>query len=202
MKIGFVLECSQDGPDAKIYPDILKSLCQLASVSKPRTLGKKNTLLIKGHINAKDLLADGCDYVFIIWDRKPGWGGNTNCEEDKQSILANLKLINADTTKVRLCCIDEMLESWLIADSRGFNAWTKTITTRQLKKLPDLKSKAEQSNAENRIRVFFRENYSAWNFNKFTDSIKIYRNLPELSRARKWNYSFDEYCTFIEEICQ
>lgn len=201
MKIGFVLECSLSGPDAIIYPDVFKKLCEKVDLLKPKTLVNKRELLSEGHIWVQEFVNQGCDYVFMIWDRKPGWGGKANCEEDKQTIIANLNIVDVPITKVRLCCIDEMLESWLIADSRGFNSWVTTITTRSLREFPDHKTEPEQTDPENRIRTYFRNNFPKWKFNKFIDCVKIYQQLPEFLRARRWNESFNEYCNFIEELC-
>jgi hypothetical protein len=201
MKIGFVLECSLNGPDATIYPDVLKKLCGEAYFLKPKTLGNKRELLSEGHIWVQEFLNQGCDYVFMIWDRKPGWGGNANCDEDKQTIMANLNLLNVPVAKVRLCCIDEMLESWLIADSRGINQLVEKLAhPHPTLPMADNKSNAEQADPCNKISRHFKQN-KLRGFTSFIHSKLIYEYLSDLVKARKWNVSFNEYCIFIEEIC-
>ena len=156
MKIGFVLECTLKGPDAIIYPSVFSKLCGTVELEKPITLTNKKILMDEGHNYVEELMKQGCDYVFVIWDRIPKWGGTGRCVEEKESFIVKLQQLNIDETRVKLCCIDEMLESWLIADERGFNNWVSTLTQRALPSF----SAPNQSDAENRIRNYFRENYS------------------------------------------
>ena len=48
---------------------------------------------------------NGCEYVFIIWDRMPKWGGSGRCADHIESLTANLRQAGVDLNKVRMCCI-------------------------------------------------------------------------------------------------
>jgi hypothetical protein len=109
--------------------------------------------------------------------------------------LKNLNNENIDVSKVRMCCIDEMLESWIIADGRGVTSYFQSLTTQKLTSFSDHKKVTEQNNAEDRIKK-----YNA-RYNKAVHNLSIVKQLPDFSRAAKWNPSFGEFVNYVNEIC-
>src|ERR1700736_6385447 len=118
MKIGFVLECTLNGPDSQIYPWVAQKICPHLEIAKPETLGNKENVIQDGPIVAQTLLEDGCDFVFIIWDRIPKWGTTGKCEDHIKSLQQGIEKLGIDEKKIILCCIDEMLESWMIVNGQ------------------------------------------------------------------------------------
>ena len=200
MKAGFILECQPKGPDADIYPYLAKQFCPGMEVEKPETLGNKNNVMNDGPLVAKTLLETGCDHVFIIWDRMPKWGGTGKCEDHISELEEGLTRLEVDKTKVVMCCISEMLESWLIADGRGVDNWLATKTDRKIKGFGDHTEK-EQTGPKDRIKKHLREHYGKWTYNDYQDNFAIVKHLPDFERAAKWNKSFGDFKGHVERIC-
>src|SRR5687768_13714354 len=120
MKAGFVFECQNQGSDEQVYTYIAKLLCTTLEILPENisSLGNKVAVINESAVDVKIMLDNGCDYVFIMWDRMPKWGGTGRCEDHIATLTAHLTTENIDMTKVIMCCIDDMLESWLIADGR------------------------------------------------------------------------------------
>lgn len=129
MKIGFIFECGPQGAD--------KSVCEyLASHLHPgvqlisRTLGNKPNLLAEAGKVAAKLLADGCRCVLIVWDLRPAWPDKKNkpCRHDeRQALLQALAQAGiAVTQPVYLVCIEQELESWVLADEKNISDFLST----------------------------------------------------------------------------
>jgi len=202
MKVGFILECRTGGPDAVIYKYVAEKLCAALEIEKPKTMVNKLRLINEGPIVAQTLFESGCDYVFIIWDRKPRWHDTLgNCNTDREALNLSLIALGVDITKVILCCIDEMLESWIIADSRGFMSWIRSKTHHALSEFGDHKTKAAQASPKERIKNYLRVNFNKWKYNDYEDNIEIVKMFPDFNRAANWNSSFKFFKESIEEIC-
>lgn len=195
MKIGFILECSPQGPDADIYPYVAKQLCASITIEKPITLINKQRVMQEGAVNAQLLLETGCDYVFIIWDRMPKWGGTGRCNEHIIELEAELSKTTVDRTKIFLCCIDEMLESWIVADGRGITAYFQNLTTHNIGTFADCKRPPEQMGAKERIARFNGR------YNDFTDNYKIVKCMPEFHKPAQRNKSFRYFKESVESVC-
>jgi len=167
---------------------------------KPETLKDKRTLLQEAPMIAEILLDSGCNKVFIIWDRKPRWGDGGNCETDRQTLIAELQRLNVTLDKVVLCCIDEMLESWLIADGDGVTNWIKSKTTHKIKPFVDHKAGNQQSPKE-KIGSYVKQNFPKVVYNDYVHNLEILQYLPNFKKAIKWNPSFGEFANAINEIC-
>jgi len=201
MRIGFVLECQTGGSDATVYKYVAERLCPTLSIEKPKTLVNKIGVFNEGPAVTQTLLETGCDFVFVIWDRKPRFGVLGNCETDIATFNLSLVQLNIDLQRVFVCCIDEMLESWLIIDGRGFDRWLQLKTNHPLADFGDHTSRAEQSDPKNRIRAFLRINYGAWKYNESEDNFEIVKHLPDFDRAARWNESFRFFKESVEAIC-
>lgn len=196
MKVGFVFECQPQGSDEQVYLYIAKKLCEKFEILPENisSLGDKKTVLQESAMDVKIMLENGCRFVFIIWDRMPKWGGTGRCQDHKTEIAKNLMTEKVDATKVILCCMDEMLESWLISDGRGVTDYFKTFS-RLSPVFPDHKTKAEQTAPKERIKKYNGR------YNESVDNIGIVKALPDFSRIEKRNDSFAEFSKAVKEIC-
>ena len=99
-------------------------------------------------------------------------------------------------TKVIMCCIDEMLESWLIADGRGVTNYFQSLN-HQSPKFDDHKTRAEQTAPKQRLEAYNGR------YNEYKDNLGILHGLnKDYSRAAKWNDSFGEFVNAVQQICQ
>jgi hypothetical protein len=201
MKIGFVLECQPKGPDVDIYPYLAKLFCPGLEIEKPETLGNKSYVISEGPEVAKILLESGCDHVFIVWDRMPKWGGTARCEDHIVAMEQGLTELQVDRSKIILCCINEMLESWLITDSRGINNWLAAKTNRKIRSFDDHATQAEQTAPKERIKRYLGEHFNKWKYNDYQDNFAIVRHFPDFDRIARRNTSFAHFKESIEQIC-
>jgi Domain of unknown function (DUF4276) len=142
MTIGFVFECGPQGAD--------KAVCEyLAGQLKPgekiisRTLDNKLKLLEGAAPVAKQLLAEGCSRVLIVWDLRPAWPDKKDkpCRaKERQTLLDGLAKEGLQNAPVFLVCVEQELESWLLASDQAISAFLSTAVraykAKQVKK-PD-----------------------------------------------------------------
>jgi hypothetical protein len=197
MKVGFVFECQPQGSDEQVYTYVAKKLCDKFEILPENisSLGDKKTVLQESAIDVKIMLDNGCRFVFVIWDRMPKWGGTGKCSDHKSEITKNLTTEKVDLSKVVLCCIDEMLESWLISDGRGVTNYFKEINHLSTE-FPDHKKKTEQTSPKERIKKYNGR------YNESVDNIGIVKALPDFTRIEKRNDSFAEFASAVKEICK
>jgi hypothetical protein len=120
MKVGLLLECMKDGPDQKVLEPLIKNLLPPKSEVTSRTLGNKPKLLNGCGAVASELLKDKCDKVLIIWDLWPAWSSTDPCrKKDRKEAVDSLAEAKVDRCRVRLLCIEQMLESWLLGDPQA-----------------------------------------------------------------------------------
>lgn len=129
MTIGFVFECGPMGAD--------KQVCEyLASQLKPgesfvsRTLDTKLKLLEGAAGVARKLFdEEGCDRVLIIWDLRPAWPDKKEkpCRAaERQTLLDALFNEGLNGRPVYLVCVEQELESWLVACDHAISALLST----------------------------------------------------------------------------
>jgi|ERR1700733_1748829 len=198
MRIGFVLECSAKGPDADIYPYLANLFCSNLELKKQDilTLANKENVMSDGPLVTKILLESGCDYVLIIWDRMPKWGGTGNCEDHKAIILEGLESIGVNKTRVILCCIKDMLESWMLGDGNAITAYFQSFTSHRLIPFPDYKSAVDQSKPEEKLKKYNGR------YNKYADNFKIIKHIRDFDKIANRNDSFKFFKESIEKICR
>ncbi len=196
MKIGFVLECSPKGPDADIYPYLAKNIfCPNLDITKPETLVNKQRLINEGPLVAQTLIDDGCDYVFIIWDRIPRWGGSGRCNEHIALLEDGLTQLAVNRAKVILCCISDMLESWMIVNGQFITNYFQQFSTKPLQYFGDNKDTASQSDPKNRIKKYNGR------YNDYTDNFKIVKLIDDFDMHARWNNSFNFFRESVKGIC-
>lgn len=196
MKVGFVFECQDQGSDEQVYTYIAKKLCASFVILPENisSLGSKDAVMKESAMDVKVMLAGGCDFVFIVWDRMPKWGGTGKCEDHVAILTAHLATQHIDMTRIIMCCIDDMLESWMIADGRGVTNYFLSIR-HQSPKFPDHARKAEQVSPKDRLKKYNSR------YNESVDNIGIVKALPDFKRAIKRNTSFWFFANEVSRLC-
>lgn len=129
MKIGLIFECGPQGADKQVCEYLASQLrpgAQLVS----RTLDNKPNLLTESGKVAANLLEEGCDCVLIVWDLRPAWPDTKHkaCRHNEQQQL--LQVLGqagvAPNQPVYLVCIEQELESWVLADERNVSDFLST----------------------------------------------------------------------------
>lgn len=127
--IGMIFECGPQGAD-KLVCEYLTQHIRPGMKIKARTLDNKDNLLRDAGKVAAQLLRDGCCCVLVIWDLRPAWPDKQvrPCRRDeRQAVLARLAEAGLPpTAPVALVCIEQELESWLLANERAISAHLST----------------------------------------------------------------------------
>lgn len=184
MKVGMIFECGPDGPDRKVCEHLAKRIITDLKISS-KTLTDKKNLLAECGIAAALLLSEGCELVFIVWDLYPAWRqkGERPCRHaDKETICLSLNEAGVDLTRIKLICITEELEAWLLADGR---ALTKFLST-QIRTYPinDEKRPERVTNPKKQLTKIFEQN-GGREYTDFIHAIKIAEAIPDLKRIRR-----------------
>lgn len=133
MKLGLILECSPGGADEQVFRCLIERFWagrhRVVSVAALR--GKGN-LFVKCGQFAVRMLADGCDLVLIIWDLHPGWVPEDalprkgkvirDCVLEANHLRALASAAGAPQNRLLFLCIDDELESILLADETAIRA--------------------------------------------------------------------------------
>ena len=158
-KIGFIFECGREGPDVLVLRHFLTKLNPNFEM-KPRTLDNKRRLIEECGPVAKLLLSE-CSRIVIVWDLFPAWRekGEKPCRhDDRKNIFASLKAHGLSIEKVTLVCIEEELESWLIADDRAIQMFIASKKApHPVGRIPKLKDPDRTSNPKTRITKLFNQ---------------------------------------------
>ena len=204
MKVGFIVECVDEGPETKVIPR-LASLVNPATESEVEPLGSKPKVLTDCGRYAKALFENSkCDRVIVIWDARPYWDDDLerNLTISEQRDKASLSLKGkglAEDSRVTLICIIEELEAWLLADGRGVtHRINQLLRTRPKLKKPiphakDVeridwpKSKMEKLFETNKVRA-----YTDW-----VDAGHIAEGIPNSGRLLKHSVFFPDFAAAV-----
>jgi hypothetical protein len=127
MKVGFVFECGPAGADVQVCEFLARQIVPgIEPVS--RTLDNKANLLKDAAKVAGALLGDGCERVLVVWDLRPAWPGPKPCRKiEREALLARLDEAGLAGEPVFLVCVEQELESWLLADEAKISAFLSTV---------------------------------------------------------------------------
>ena len=129
MKMGMIFECGPAGADKQVCEYLAARIRPGIEISS-RTLDNKRNLLSDAGKVALELLKDGCCCVLILWDLRPAWpdtAGKPCRAEERLTVLARLTAAGiATTAPVYLICIEQEMESWLIANERALEGLLST----------------------------------------------------------------------------
>lgn len=129
MKIGFIFECGPQGADKLVCEYLAGKLLPGASFVS-RTLDNKANLLSQAAAVAAALLDDRCERVLVIWDLRPAWPDKAHkpCRYNERVALLNeLENLGLEDAPVFLVCIEQELESWLLADEVKLSSFLSTV---------------------------------------------------------------------------
>jgi len=130
MTIGFIFECGPQGADKQVV-EYLASKLRPGSKIVSSTMDNKPNLLGNAATVAAALLADGCERVLIVWDLRPAWPDKDNkpCRaEERRGLLEALANAGLKGRPVHLICVEQELESWLLADETKLEMFLSTDT--------------------------------------------------------------------------
>ncbi len=127
--IGLIYECGPQGADKQVCEYLIEKIKPGVKVSS-RTLDNKENLLRDAGKVAAQLLQDGCSCVLIVWDLRPAWPDMKNkpCRHaERQTLMTTLAEAGVSSdAPVYLICIEQELESWLLANERAIAALLST----------------------------------------------------------------------------
>jgi len=186
MSIGMIFECGPQGAD--------KQVCEyLASQLRPgkklisRTLDNKLRLLAEAASVAKELLADGCERVLVIWDLRPAWPdkkGKPCRAAERQSLLNDLHTQGLHGQPVYLICVEQELESWLLADETKLEAFLSTAS--HAYEVPRIRKPDHSPQPKAVIGNHFKA-ARGWRYEDRVHAVKVLRagplDLPRLRRS-------------------
>lgn len=127
-KVGFIFECGPHGADKQVCEYLAKQVrAEITPVS--RTLDNKANLLRDAGRVAAELLIDGCERVVIVWDLRPAWPEKKEkpCRRiERLAILDAVDKAGVVGKPVYLVCVEQELESWLLADETKITSHLST----------------------------------------------------------------------------
>jgi Domain of unknown function (DUF4276) len=128
MSIGFIFECGPQGADKQVCEYVASQL-RPGQTWVSRTMDNKLKLLEGAASVAQGLLADGCEKVLIVWDLRPAWPDKKDkpCRaKERQTLLDALAKEGLQNRPVFLVCVEQELESWLLASEHAISAFLST----------------------------------------------------------------------------
>jgi hypothetical protein len=199
VKVGFIVECGKDGAEVQAIP-ALASLIAPAVNAVVVPMDNKPRLKRGCGESVKRLLNTGCARVLILWDLLPDWGeyaGRGCRHDDKEQIAESLRQagLRPSDGRIRLVCIEKMLEAWIIADERALSGFLSTAA--HPVSVSRCKSPESLSDPKAALIDLFRRSGSR--FRRYVDrdhAIQIIRRLPDLGRLRR----SESFCRFEEKI--
>lgn len=129
MTIGLIFECGPQGADKQVCEYLATALCPGAKLTSKTLDNKENLLRDAGRVAAQ-MLKDGCRCVLIIWDLRPSWPDRKEkpCRAaERQQVLLSLAQAGLPpNAPVYLVCIEQELESWVIACDHAITSYLST----------------------------------------------------------------------------
>lgn len=186
MKLGFILECGPQGADLKVCKNLVGRI-RPADEFVAITLDNKPKLISGCGEAAKQLIKSGCETVYIIWDLFPDWRDDRTrpcMKEDRDNIFDSLNAAQVPLDRVYLVCIEQELESWLIADGRAISSFLST-QTRQVtighERRPD-----QIQNPKKKLNRHFTQNRGgSFNYIDYMHAEKLVALIPDFQKLKK-----------------
>jgi len=185
--IGMVFECGPQGAD-KLVCEYLANQIRPGVVVRSKTLDSKVNLLRDAGKVAAQLLKDGCACVMIIWDLRPAWPDKTDrpCRHDeRQAVLARLAAAGVPlNAPVALICIEQELESWLLANERAISAHLSTAA--HAYDAPKVKRPDAVTQPKSAMIQHFKQ-ARGWVYDDKVDAVRVLKagdlDLPRMRRS-------------------
>jgi hypothetical protein len=185
MKIGFIFECGPQGADKQVCEYFATQLRPGVTLIS-QTLDNKLRLLAEAAEVAKVLLADGCERVLIVWDLIPAWPdkrGKPCRAEERQTLLNALANEGLQNAPVHLVCVEQELESWVLADEAKLGAYLSSDAHSY--KVPRVRKPDRVAMPKAAVMKHFT-NARGWRYEDRIHAIKVVGNgALNLSRLRR-----------------
>jgi hypothetical protein len=186
MTLGLIFECGPEGADKQVCEYLIRSIKPGIKISS-RTLDNKENLLRDAGRVAAQLLQDKCTCVLIVWDLRPAWPDlkSKPCRHiERKTLLSSLAKAGVPArAPVYLVCIEQELESWLLASEHAIATLLSTdahaYTVARIKK-PDTVPQPKAA-----LIKHFRQ-ARGWRYDDKVDAIRVLKaaNL-DLARLRR-----------------
>ncbi len=181
-----IFECGPQGAD-KLVCEYLGSHVRGDVAFSSITLDNKANLMRDAGQAARKLLADGCCCVLIVWDLRPAWDSKSKLcrRSERESVLASMDTAGIDATApVHLICIEQELESWLLADDGAISALLSTAAHRYPVRRVKNPDRVPQPKA---AMINHFQNARGWRYDDKVNAIQVLRaapiNLPRLRQS-------------------
>jgi hypothetical protein len=199
MKVGFIVEGGPDSADKQVCEYLAKRIGEeegrnLSTRAIP--LGNKRELIRDCGKTACRLLKEGCERILVVWDLYPAWreDGEKPCrEKDREEILKSLRNVGISLEIVKLVCIREELEAWLIADGQAISEVLSRPT--HPVRVGDETRPERVRNPKKALQRIFREKRNL-DYNDRIHAVRIAQAMRDFGRIRKV-CSFKRFSSFL-----
>lgn len=198
MTLGLIFECGPQGADKQVCEYLIQHIKPGVRVSSRTLDNKENLLRDAGRVTAQ-LLQDGCTCILILWDLRPAWPDMKHqpCRyAERQTLLTSLgKAGVLPHAPVHMVCIEQELESWLLASDQAIAALLSTDAhayhVTRIKR-PDVVGQPKAA-----LCNHFR-NARGWRYDDKVDAIRVLRAAKvDLARLRR-STSFGRFETKLQ----
>ena len=194
--VGFIFECGPQGADKQVCEYLAAKVLQ-GIVPVSRTLDDKKSLLNDVGKVAAELLADGCERVLIVWDLRPAWPDKNHkpCRRSERLAIQDaLEKAGVADKPVFLVCVEQELESWLLADETKIATYLSTAA--HAYKVNRVKNPDRVPNPKSVMMNHFKA-ARGWRYEDRTHAIKVLTaadtDLKKLRRSTS-------FCRFEEKL--
>ncbi|RYD99427.1 MAG: hypothetical protein EOP54_04195 [Sphingobacteriales bacterium] len=184
MKIGFILECGPQGADLKVCKNLVGRI-RPADEFVAITLDNKPKLISGCGEAAKQLIKSGIETIYIIWDLFPDWRDDRTrpcMKEDRDNVFNSLNAAQVPLDRVHLVCIEQELESWLIADGRAISTFLSRPTHHV--KIKDSKSPDTVQNPKKYLTKHFSQNGKGL-YTDYMHAEKLVALIPDFQKLKR-----------------
>lgn len=176
--IGMVFECGPQGADKRVCEYLVQQIRPGIAI-RSRTLDNKDNLLRDAGKVAAQLLKDGCSCVLVVWDLRPAWPDRKHkpCRHDERlTVLARMADAGLPAhAPVHLICIEQELESWLLANERAISALLSTPA--HVFAVPKVKAPDKVAQPKAALVEHFKS-AKGWRYDDKVDAIRVLRAAP------------------------
>lgn len=184
--VGMVFECGPQGADKQVCEYLARHIRSDIGIRSITLDNKVNLLRDAGKVAAQ-LLKDGCACVLVLWDIRPAWPDRRlkSCRHDeRQAVLIRLTEAGVKSNApVYLICIEQELESWLLANEHAIAALLSTpahcFDVRRVK-TPDTVPQPKAAMVEHFKKA------RGWRYDDKVDAVRVLQAAPvDLPRLRR-----------------
>jgi len=183
-RVGFVLECQRQGPEEQVFTHLVKRLRpDLEPIFE--CLTSKRYLLPGGSKAVKQLLADKCAHVFMVWDHAPPLDKTRpSCVAECDAVRAQVAAERLDKSRVTLVCISQEMEAWLLADQTALEALL--VSKNHPKRIAPIRRPERDPNPKGTLRGLFKEHLGPTrDYRDVTHAVPILQRVTDLARIER-----------------